>query len=90
MCDGKRPLSLLSELVTLVELACLRRLPPAVERWRSADHYAFPRSRSAEILLSDRNESTTLSQPTHGVTVSLTRLNYILRRRATVFPTWDT
>ena len=53
--------------MTFVELPCLRGLPPAGKRWLSADHYAFPRSRSAEILLSDLDHCVATDARSHRI-----------------------
>ena len=51
--SNKRPIALLSPLMKLLELVLVRRIIPKVESGLSEDQYAYQRSRSTEVMLSD-------------------------------------
>ena len=61
-CNSKRPISLLSPLMKLVELLIVRRLLPQVEHLLSSDQYAYQRARSTEVLLSDLDHFATTNR----------------------------
>ena len=53
LCASKRPISLLSTFMKLLERILVRRLTGVVERKLAECEYAYQRKRSAEVLLAD-------------------------------------